>query len=273
MKGIKFAIGFAFILSAASLAGTWYLYRQLGSELAAREDLESQLVQIEERSTSQESQVNQYREEVKRLNTAVEESAAEVQELEEQLDEAERRNADLEEKVKALEEEKINLGTRVELAEVAEEAVGEEAAKLPSLPAAPLTPSPISAPTITPPPKSAPPATQGVVPAPKAATLAPKPAAPAVKPATAPPPKTEPAAVVDNRPKQVLSVNRKFNFAVVNVGQRDKLKVGDVLVIEQNGKVAGRIQVEKLYENFSACTILEETKPSAIQEGDLVRVA
>ena len=88
----------------------------------------------------------------------------------------------------------------------------------------------------------------------------PIPTSPVIKPAT------------DNRPQQVLSVNRQFNFVVVNVGLRDKVKIGDVLRVEENGKLIGKIQVEKLYDNFSACAIMEETRPAQIHEGDMIRI-
>lgn len=91
----------------------------------------------------------------------------------------------------------------------------------------------------------------------------PKPASPLT---AEPPPTTQ-------RPFQVLSINRQFNFVVVNLGIRDRLKIGDELRVEQNGKLIGRIKVEKLYENFSACGIVEETSGSKIKEGDLVRLA
>ena len=108
------------------------------------------------------------------------------------------------------------------------------------------------------------------VPAPLEAISAPIPA-PTVPPA----PKKEKATGEngDARPSQVLSVNRQFNFVVVNVGIRDHVKIGDTLRVEQGGKLIGRLAVEKLYENFSACTIIEEAKPSEIKEGDLVRFA
>lgn len=107
----------------------------------------------------------------------------------------------------------------------------------------------------------------------EAAKLAPASAASA--PASQPEKKKEkaPGENGDHRPSQVLSVNRQFNFVVVNVGIRDRVKIGDTLRVEQNGKLIGRLQVEKLYENFSACAITEEIKPAQIKEGDLVRLA
>ncbi|MBI4115078.1 MAG: hypothetical protein HY447_00725, partial [Candidatus Omnitrophica bacterium] len=149
-----------------------------------------------------------------------------------------------------LESEKNSLNERVSLGEVTEKAIVQEAVKLPSVPIPQAPPS-------------------SIVPLPTDTRIqADTPTPPS------PSPKTPPASppVVDQRPTQVLSVNRQFNFVVVNMGLRDRLKIGDQLRIEENGKLIGRVQVEKLYENFSACTILEEIKPAKIQEGNLVRI-
>jgi predicted RNase H-like nuclease (RuvC/YqgF family) len=75
------------------------------------------------------------------------------------------------------------------------------------------------------------------------------------------------------KPPQVLTVNRKFNFAVVNIGLQQKLKIGDILEVMRKDKPVGRLQVEKLYESFSAASIVKEPKDAPIQEGDSVRPA
>ncbi|MBI3306780.1 MAG: hypothetical protein HYZ84_03095 [Candidatus Omnitrophica bacterium] len=70
---------------------------------------------------------------------------------------------------------------------------------------------------------------------------------------------------------QVLTINRKFKFVVINTGLKDKMKIGESLTVERNGKKIGTVAVEKLYDNFSAATIVEEAKNASIQEGDTVR--
>jgi cell shape-determining protein MreC len=70
---------------------------------------------------------------------------------------------------------------------------------------------------------------------------------------------------------QVLTVNRKFNFVVVNLGMKDLVKMGDTLSVERDGQRIGSVQIEKLYDRFAAAIILEESKESPITEGDLVR--
>jgi hypothetical protein len=183
-----------------------------------------------------------------------------------ELDQAHAEKAELQKLVDALESERDTLANEVTIGEVKEEALVEEANRI----AAVSPPEPLS-PLVIPPAPS-------VVEERAPEKLKKKPEIKdqkevsekvSGKPSVSPPQ----AAPVDQRPNQVLSVNRKFNFVVVNMGLRNRLKMGDTLRVEQNGKLIGRIQVEKLYENFAACTILEEIKPAQIQEGDLVRIA
>ena len=90
--------------------------------------------------------------------------------------------------------------------------------------------------------------------------------APVEKKAAATPAPVQPAS----KSNQIMTVNRKFNFVVVNVGMRDQIKIGDHLVVRRANKDVGRIQVEKLYDNFAAATILEESKNAPIKEGDSI---
>lgn len=81
----------------------------------------------------------------------------------------------------------------------------------------------------------------------------------------------QPVGASTSKTPRVLTVNRKFNFVVVNLGMKDQMKVGDVLTVEKNGKFSGTIKIEKLYENFSAAAIENENSNSPIAEGDPVR--
>ncbi len=71
---------------------------------------------------------------------------------------------------------------------------------------------------------------------------------------------------------KVLVVNREFNFVVVNLGSKDGLKAGTSLSVLRNDKVIGKTQVERIYENMAAATVLVEEQKEKIREGDLVRV-
>ena len=72
---------------------------------------------------------------------------------------------------------------------------------------------------------------------------------------------------------QVLSVNKKFNFIVTNVGLKNNIEIGDPLNVEREGKVIGTAVVEKIYDNFAAATIQTQPKDAPIKEGDAVRKA
>jgi len=70
---------------------------------------------------------------------------------------------------------------------------------------------------------------------------------------------------------KIMTVNRKFNFVVLNMGSKDDLHMGDRLIVERDGKAVGSVAVEKLYDNFAAAAIVEEKQSGEIKEGDIVR--
>jgi len=72
---------------------------------------------------------------------------------------------------------------------------------------------------------------------------------------------------------KVLTVNRKFNFVVINQGLQDGLKMGDKLKVFKQGQEIATIQVEKLYDKFSAATLVEEDPKNQVVEGDEIRKA
>ena len=74
-------------------------------------------------------------------------------------------------------------------------------------------------------------------------------------------------------PGSVLVVNRDFNFIVADVGFQDGLVKGDLLVIIESGQPIARVQAEKVYDQFAACAILEESKATRIHEGLVVQRA
>lgn len=70
---------------------------------------------------------------------------------------------------------------------------------------------------------------------------------------------------------QVLTVNKEFGFVVINIGQKDGLQAGTTLGIYRDGNLLCKAQVEKLYENMAAATILGDNKAIDIKEGDTVK--
>ena len=69
----------------------------------------------------------------------------------------------------------------------------------------------------------------------------------------------------------VMTVNRKFNFVVVNLGLKDNLKIGSQLAVVRDGKQIGVVQIEKLYDRFAAAAILNEAAKDKIEKGDEIR--
>lgn len=72
-----------------------------------------------------------------------------------------------------------------------------------------------------------------------------------------------------NRPK-IMTINRKFNFVVFNLGLQNDIKMGDKLNVVREDKSIGSVQVEKLYDRFAAATITQESAENLIKEGDFV---
>ncbi len=70
---------------------------------------------------------------------------------------------------------------------------------------------------------------------------------------------------------KVLVINKEFNFVVINLGTRDGVKKGGRFAITRDGKPVVTAEVEKLYDNMSAATLLSEEKKSEVKEGDLAR--
>ncbi|MFA5168135.1 MAG: hypothetical protein WC530_06365 [Candidatus Omnitrophota bacterium] len=72
---------------------------------------------------------------------------------------------------------------------------------------------------------------------------------------------------------RVLTVNRKFNFVIVNQGLQEGLKMGDRLKVLKQGQEIATVLVEKLYDKFSAATLVEENPKQQVVEGDEIRRA
>ena len=86
-----------------------------------------------------------------------------------------------------------------------------------------------------------------------------------------PAPAVQAAVTTEKAPAKVLTMNRKFNFVVINQGLQDGLKLGDKLKVLKQGQEIATIQAEKLYEKFSAATLLEEDPKRQVVEGDEIR--
>ena len=68
---------------------------------------------------------------------------------------------------------------------------------------------------------------------------------------------------------KVTVINKEYNFAVISLGQKDGINVGDQFTVSRDGKVIGDIKVEKVHESMSAAGFAAELK-DLIKENDLV---
>ena len=70
---------------------------------------------------------------------------------------------------------------------------------------------------------------------------------------------------------RVLLVNRKFNFVVINVGLKQGIRSGDLFLVLESGQKVAKVEIEKLYDDFSAAKIVEHFGDrSLLKEGNLV---
>ncbi|MBP7215723.1 MAG: hypothetical protein KBA46_00390 [Candidatus Omnitrophica bacterium] len=76
-----------------------------------------------------------------------------------------------------------------------------------------------------------------------------------------------PAAGLEGK---VLVVNRDYNFAVINVGSKDGVAVGNVFSVEHSNKYIGDVKVEKVHDNMAAAGFSSADMKDKVSEGDKV---
>jgi len=69
---------------------------------------------------------------------------------------------------------------------------------------------------------------------------------------------------------KISVVNKEFNFAVINLGSKNDVKIGDEFSVMRRGKVVGNLKVEKVHEAMSAAGFAAEFKDN-IKENDVVQ--
>jgi cell shape-determining protein MreC len=69
---------------------------------------------------------------------------------------------------------------------------------------------------------------------------------------------------------KVLVVNKKYNFAVIDLGSRDGVKFNDTFSVYHGNNYIGDIRVEKVHESMSAAGFLTSAIIDKIKEGDKV---
>lgn len=67
---------------------------------------------------------------------------------------------------------------------------------------------------------------------------------------------------------RVLEVNRKFDFAIINLGAEDGAIVGMVFMVYRDKKLLGKVCVEEVFPKMSSCAILPEWERARINVDD-----
>jgi len=67
---------------------------------------------------------------------------------------------------------------------------------------------------------------------------------------------------------KILVVNKEYNFAVVNLGSKDGVAMGDIFSVYHDNKFVGDVKVEKLHDSMAAAGFSSPDIKSKILEGD-----
>jgi len=70
---------------------------------------------------------------------------------------------------------------------------------------------------------------------------------------------------------KILVLNKDYNFAVINLGNKDGIAVGNTFSVIHNNKVVAELKIEKVHDSMSAAGFTPEIK-SKIAEGDKVEL-
>jgi hypothetical protein len=278
----RFGIVFAFLLSVVAAAGSYYLYQGWLEERMARTGAEAKYDQEHEKAMTVQSEKEQIKAEKEQIAAKSEEYRAKAEAMQSQVDKLQADQASfnsektaLEEKLKShqamITELQAKMAELEKKAREAQAACGVSPADLQTnvLGAAPTAAASSASPLVFKPVGSG--ATSMTVPS----------VTPAVQETSTQPSSSvasakslrELAATAATSGPKVLTVNRKFNFVVINQGLQDGLKMGDNIKVVRNGQEIARVQVEKLYDKFCAASLVEEDPKQQVIEGDEVQRA
>lgn len=287
----KLGIILAFLLSVAAAGGSYYLYQGWVEERTVRDSVEAKYDQVKEKMIEVQSEKEQIKAEKEQISAKSEEYRSKAEAMQTQLESLQAEQTRIDSEKALLEKQlKSHQGMIAELqakmselekkAREAQAACGVTPADLKTdpfsaTPAAtggaaklvfkPVTPEDAKAHTSP---------SASAVPAETPARSVSQEAA-KVSPAAAPSETQVPSAASTmagaTTGARVLTVNRKFNFVVINLGLQEGLKMGDKLKVLKQGKESAAIQIEKLYDKFSAATLVEEDPKQQVVEGDEIR--
>ena len=251
----KFFIAAGFVLALAAAGGSFSIYQSYQTERDQRLEAETKFMQAQESATALKADMEQQKSRVADLESQIETLKKEALDLKSQQSTKDSEIQSLKADIATKSQELIKLGGEIENYKK-KDRIPAPVMVSPATPSASISTSSFVNPTV-----SVPATTTSSTISNAPAVSAPLVAAPAVIPAEAP-------ATDDSH---ILTVNRKFNFIVVNLGLRDGLRMGDKIQVMQNGTQKALAQIEKIYDKFSAATLLDEDKGNPVHEGDSVR--
>ncbi|MDO8662071.1 MAG: hypothetical protein Q7K98_02465 [Candidatus Omnitrophota bacterium] len=91
-----------------------------------------------------------------------------------------------------------------------------------------------------------------------------------VNPSTATAQVIKPVAPAQKLEGKVLVLNKEYDFAVINLGNKDGIAIGDQFSVYQDNKYLGDLKVEKVQDAMSAAGFLSDEMKKKIKEGDKV---
>lgn len=69
---------------------------------------------------------------------------------------------------------------------------------------------------------------------------------------------------------KVLVVNKDYNFAVISLGSKDGVGLGDAFEIYHNNKYIGDVRIEKVHDSMAAAGFVNTDIKNKVSEGDKV---
>lgn len=94
--------------------------------------------------------------------------------------------------------------------------------------------------------------------------------APAVSSGAKPAEKESARPIVASSEGKVLVVNKDYNFAVINLGSKDGIVLGNVFGVYRDNKYLGDVKVEKVHDSMSAAGFVSADMQNKVSEGDRV---
>ncbi|GAF68424.1 unnamed protein product, partial [marine sediment metagenome] len=71
---------------------------------------------------------------------------------------------------------------------------------------------------------------------------------------------------------EVIEVNTKYNFSIIDLGVKDDIRSGLLLGVYRRNKLIAKAIVENVYENMSSIIVIDEWIDVQLLAGDTVKL-